>query len=132
MKNLFLILVASIACACTSSKVAAPKAESVWTVEWISGVDNINVEDLEAPSIMFLDSKYSSSTGCNRLNGSLEINGNAIKFGDGPMTKVACNDNNRERMFMEALFGVDTYSINGDKMELLSNGKTVMKLVLNK
>ncbi len=132
MKKIFLAtMVTALLSACCSSRSAQSARRSIvgeWTVEWIEGFENVAVEGEGTPAVTFESDKYYSYTGCNRLSGSLQLDGQNIKFGDGPMTKMACNDRGREQKFMEAIFAADNFVFDGDALLLRSGQKTVMRL----
>jgi heat shock protein HslJ len=75
--------------------------------------------------------RFSGSGGCNRLLGSLQLEGESLRFGKVAGTMMACPDETMEfeRRFVAALEKVRRWSI--DKHSLLlqdSSGKTLMLL----
>ena len=67
--------------------------------------------------------KVSGSTGCNRLNGSIDLTGvNFIKFSPLATTKMLCRGNNNESEFIEALSQANTWNIINNQL-LLNNGR---------
>ncbi len=67
--------------------------------------------------------KVSGSTGCNRLNGSIDLTGvNFIKFSPLATTKMLCPANSKENEFIEALSQSNNWNIINNQL-LLNNGK---------
>ena len=75
------------------------------------------------------EDRYSGSTGCNRINGAFEMNGNALHFKAGAMTMMACPDPfmKQEQAFTAALQSVTAYRLNDSTLELLAGEKVVSK-----
>ena len=65
--------------------------------------------------------RVAGSDGCNRMTGSLELDGDRLRFGRMASTQMACVDNNDQqtRFFSEALKHVERYRIRGSHLELL-------------
>lgn len=72
------------------------------------------------------DKRIAGSTGCNRLVGGYELNGDSLRFTPAGMTLMACPSAlmKQEQRFTSALKAVTGYRIEGRKLELL-NGDTV-------
>ena len=67
--------------------------------------------------------RVGGSDGCNRLIGSYELTGDAIKFGALAGTQMACpNTADTERGLRKALSGASRWSIAGDRLELFDTG----------
>ncbi|HYS17927.1 MAG TPA: META domain-containing protein, partial [Candidatus Binatia bacterium] len=67
--------------------------------------------------------RVGGSDGCNRLIGSYELTGDAIKFGALAGTQMACpNTADTERGLRKALSGASRWSIAGDRLELFDAG----------
>jgi putative lipoprotein len=67
--------------------------------------------------------RVGGSDGCNRLIGSYELTGDAIKFGALAGTQMACqNTADTERGLHKALSGATRWSIVGDRLELFDAG----------
>ncbi len=133
MKSLkILAVVALTMAACASTKSAQIAPSSRWTPVWLADFDGEMPSERREAFLQFDDalSSYSSSVGCNTINGSLTASTNGtIAFGQGPMTKMACRDGGLERLFVQTLLAVDAYAIGGDTLVLQSGGKAKIKLV---
>ena len=102
-----------------------------WLVKEISG-EKVNVEKMKLV-IDVEEGKIHGNTGCNVLNGSLEINmesANSISFQAISKTLMLCSDENYETQLLVALEeAMKAKPLKGDKVELLdSQGKTVLLL----
>ena len=102
-----------------------------WTVKEISG-EPVNVPKMKLV-IDVEEGKLHGNTGCNVLNGTLEINmesANSISFQSIGKTKMACPDDNYEMQLLVALEeAMRAKPLKGDKVELLdSQGKPVLLL----
>lgn len=75
----------------------------------------------EAHLILANDSlAVAGSGGCNRLNGSFELDDNRLRFGRMATTMMACPDGmEQERHFLDTLGQVEGYRIRGSHLELL-------------
>ncbi len=99
-----------------------------WNLIELNG-QQITTGNEKAPHLLFSPgqvNKVSGSTGCNRLNGSMELTGvNFIKFSPLATTRMACPGNTTEAPFIEALGQVNNWSIVNNQL-LLSNGKILL------
>jgi len=65
------------------------------------------------------DRQVGGFSGCNRLAGSYELNGNTLTFGKMAATQMACVQGmDTEKSFFEALTQVKTWKIMGEHLEL--------------
>jgi putative lipoprotein len=80
------------------------------------------------------EERYSGSTGCNRINGAFELDGNTLHFKAGAMTMMACPDPlmKQEQAFKAALQPVTAYRISGTTLELLAADKVVARFKAQK
>jgi putative lipoprotein len=75
------------------------------------------------------ENRYSGSTGCNRMTGGFQLDGDSLHFEPGAMTMMACPDPlmKQEQAFIAALHAVTTYKINGKRLELLAGEQIVAR-----
>ena len=76
--------------------------------------------------------RVSGSTGCNRIMGSYELNGDKLHFGPLGMTMMACAQElmKQEQTFVKALADVATWKIDGTQLDLLdAKGEVVARFV---
>ena len=78
-------------------------------------------------SIAFKDGQYSGHGGCNGVGGNYTLNDNMLSFAAGFSTMMACPELNLEHKYMKALEQVDSYKIEGDVLDLLSQGHSVLR-----
>lgn len=65
--------------------------------------------------------RVAGSDGCNRVTGSLELDGDRLRFGHMASTQMSCVDNtDQHTRFREALRHVERYRIRGSHLELLN------------
>lgn len=75
------------------------------------------------------DKRYTGSGGCNRINGSYEIDKrNKISFGDAAATRMTCPDISFENTFLSTLKEVNSYEMHDKTMVLKKGNEIVMKL----
>jgi heat shock protein HslJ len=102
----------------SSSKVTNPLINDIWVLEFIKGVDyNPKTEGVQRPTIEIhlKDNKVVGNTGCNDMNGKVDIEEDQITFSDMATTKKFCPES-IEQEFLIALGMVNNYKI--EKMEL--------------
>lgn len=99
-----------------------------WEVTELQG-QTLAVTSGNQPYLLFYPGqvgRVSGSTGCNKLNGSFELTGvNFINFSSPVTTKMACNGDNVEAKFLEALAKANNWSITGDQL-LINSGKLLL------
>jgi len=118
--NLFLVplILFSFTFCSSSSKVTNPLINDIWVLEFIKGVDyNPKTEGVQRPTIEIhlKDNKVVGNTGCNDMNGTVDVEDDQITFSDIATTKKFCMES-IEQEFLIALGMVNNYKI--EKMEL--------------
>jgi len=70
------------------------------------------------------DGQVSGNSGCNTYNGGYSVDGNKIAIGPLMSTRMACDEAlmTQEAQFLAALDGAETWSVQGDKLELRGMG----------
>ena len=132
--NQILMLIVSIFfLSCSSgSKVANPLINDIWILDFIEGVDyNPTPDSKNRPMIEIhsKDNKVTGNTGCNSLNGKVNINGNEIFFSDIITTEKFC-EGSVESEFLVKLGMVNNYDI--EKLKLNLYRDTEILLVFQK
>jgi heat shock protein HslJ len=76
------------------------------------------------------DSRVAGSGGCNRLMGSFELDGEALRFGPVATTMMHCGDEVMvlERAFLDALEATRAYGVVGSTLELLDGERVLARL----
>ena len=73
--------------------------------------------------------KFTGHTGCNRMFGSVDVQGRRIDFLNVGSTKMACLDprtRRTETAFVKALENADRFRVRGNVLELLDRSRVVM------
>lgn len=88
------------------------------------------VSNPQNPAFILLDpdySQYSASSGCNRLSGKFQLDGDSLQFLGGASTMMACPEDlmKQEKEFNEALTATGSYKIQGNVLELYELKKVV-------
>ncbi|PYT01604.1 MAG: hypothetical protein DMF63_01795 [Acidobacteria bacterium] len=76
--------------------------------------------------------RFSGNAGCNRMFGSVEIEGRQIAFSNAATTRMACLDWNaqsNEKSLLDALKSVESFRQRGDTLELMNKRRVLIKLV---
>ncbi|MEJ7684962.1 MAG: META domain-containing protein [Segetibacter sp.] len=69
---------------------------------------------------------FTGTTGCNSMSGSFNFNNKDIQFGRNIVTsKMSCNEYN-ETNFLSALKKADSYTLNGNTLELKQGGTLLL------
>lgn len=99
------------------------RLHDIWVLEELNG-KIISKEDFskEFPMMEIYAStnKFSGFAGCNRMNGSLFFEKEKLRFINIAITKMMCNNANKESEFLTALQSTTTYFI-GENRLILSN-----------
>ena len=77
------------------------------------------------------EGRIDDCTGCNRLTGTYQLDGKALKFSPLAMTKMACPPplDAQERAFIQAINATASVRESGNILELLdAGGKVQMRL----
>lgn len=86
----------------------------------------------QTPNITFdpVAKRVTGFAGCNRFFGSYRQTGAQLKIENIGATRMACAGNlmDEENEILKALEQVDRFRIAGDEMELLADGRSVMRL----
>lgn len=87
----------------------------------------------QKPTITFNSTtgKVNGQSGCNNFNGTFNLDGNKISFGENmALTRKMCPDMAGESTFMETLKKVNTYAVSeqGKTLNLIMGDMAVMRL----
>ena len=108
-----------------------PLFGTTWTLTALGGHAPVSTT-ANNPAQLVLDgsqNRYSGSSGCNRLTGTIELKGDSLNFGAGASTMMACPEPlmKQEQAFTKMLQSVTGYRISGKTLELLAGNKMVAK-----
>jgi heat shock protein HslJ len=121
-------------CASSSDSTPAPAfplAGPSWQLVELDGKPVPATEGLQRPTLQ-LDAtsvRASGTAGVNRYTASYELNGLALRFGTAAGTKMAGRPEAMalENAYFKALATVSSWNIVGNKLELKSADKTVLR-----
>lgn len=143
MKNflVFIIICGSLLSACKTTKTATTttdttsatpeKLQGTWELNYIT-TSRVPFKDLypdKKPSITFnvAEGKINGNTGCNTFLGSLNVNANNLDFTDPlALSRMACPGAG-ETVFLDTLKAINSYSIDGKTLRLMTNGSETMR-----
>lgn len=124
----------AVATSASSPVEHRPLRGTYWKVVALNGAKVAVSERIQEPHLNFSASelRVSGSTGCNRLMGSFEHKGAALKFGPLAGTRMACLEPvlaSQEQQIFTHLQQVRSYRIHGDDLALLdATGQVLLKL----
>lgn len=111
-----------------------PLRGTYWKVLEVRGAKVVVSDAVQEPHLNFSSSelRVSGSSGCNRLMGSFEHKGTALKLGPLAGTRMACLEPalaSQEQQIFTQLQQVRSHRIEGDDLSLLdANGRVLLKL----
>lgn len=116
-----------------SAGAVVAQAERFGTRQWkLSYLDGVNVHS-SSRAYMELDAgenRMTGHTGCNRMFGTVDIQGRRIDISAIGTTKMACNDPRVRRIetaLVKALENADRYRIRGNEAELYDRNRLVAR-----
>jgi len=126
---LFIVFISILIASCSSGNGSAdPLLHDIWVVQSINGAAYSRVEgkDLHPTLEIYLSEKrFLGNTGCNNMNGSMNVEGDKISFSDITTTKMFCVDVD-ETSFLTALSKADKYKIEKMRLYLFDDDKEVL------
>jgi heat shock protein HslJ len=123
--------------ASSSASTSKPSATTVsmidthWNLATLAG-DAIRLpEGVENPYINLLEGdRISGFGGCNKLMGTVKMDGSSISFPGLGSSKMFCEKTQAlENSFMTALRATNSFKLDGDKLTLLDKSKELATLV---
>ncbi len=110
---------------------AIPLLGTTWQLLELRGQPAVPPAAMNIAELMFdgAQNRYSGSTGCNRISGAFELDGDSLHLKAGAMTMMACAEPlmKQEQNFASTLPSVDSYEIKGQVLELLAAAKVVAR-----
>jgi heat shock protein HslJ len=117
---------------CTSSRDnAGSSLYSKWILKTMDEKTIVDENTGGSPLYLSFNEKEKSvggSTGCNILDGKIDVTSSEITFSAMAMTKMNCNDAKYEQNFVGYLFHAEPlkYKIGNDLLTLTKDGKVIM------
>lgn len=102
-----------------------------WNLSTVAGEAIRLPEGTENPYLSVAeDNRLTGFGGCNKLMGSVKLDGNAISFPGVGSTKMFCKETQAvETSFLTALRATNSFTLEGDKLTLLDRSKELAVLV---
>ena len=128
---LFLLIASILIFKCSTIETEKSQAyllHDIWALSSIKGekiVLDESVKNLPKLEIFVQDKIVRGNTGCNTINGMIDINNNKISFYDITTTEMAC-PGDLEQRFLSALQKVDNYKIEKLKLYLYEDDKELL------
>lgn len=126
-------MISSLVFSCSTKeteKIDVTRLHDIWALEAIEGEKVIiddTVRNLPVLEIYVEDERVHGNTGCNVLNGSVEIGEDKISFSKIITTEMAC-PGNLEQRFLSALQKVDNYKIEKLRLFLYDDNEELLTL----
>lgn len=120
-----------------SRSVADVNITGQWYIENIVFDDSTYVRPAEevpgaAQYIVFTDSTYSIMTNCNAISGTVAINDDSIRLGDGMMTEMACDNMVTEDALRKILPEIAAVDVENDSIVRLNCDPAPWYMILRK
>lgn len=115
-------------CATTKKSMEETKQElfAEWTITEVKGEKAVG-ED--TPTLGLEEGRVYGSTGCNRYQGSMTLDGDRITFSQVAATRRYCHNALSESAILETMGNTYTYRLRKDELSLFdAQGNCVMKL----
>ena len=132
MKNtifLLIVFISILTASCSSGNGSADLLlHDIWVVESINGAKYSRAEgqDLHPTVEIYLaEKRFLGNTGCNNMNGSMNVEGDKISFSDITTTKMFCVDVD-ETSFITSLRKANKYKIEKMRLYLYDDDKEVL------
>jgi len=132
MKNaifLSIIFFSTLTVSCSSGNDSTDlRIHDIWVLESIEGVTYSRTEGQQQHptlEIYLAEERFSGNTGCNNMNGSVNVRGEKISFSDIVTTKMFCADVD-ETSFLTALGKANNYKIEKMRLYLFDDKKELL------
>lgn len=115
---------------CAEPVPTASLTNTYWRIDTLLGEPLIAVDNRREPHLVLVDvdgaMRFRATVGCNQMIGGYEANGDRLSFGRVASTMMACPPplDVMERRLGEALSMTWRFVLEGDRLELLSEGGT--------
>lgn len=120
----------------TTTTDSTSKLNGTWELNYVTG-PRIAFDGLypnKKPTITFdtKENRVSGNNSCNSFTGKLNVDGYSINFRDGlATTKMMCQDNQGEQVFMTTLQKITSYDVtdDGKTLNFISGDIAMMRFV---
>lgn len=83
---------------------------------------------MKTPELEFNGQRVTGNTGCNRISGSFDVDGEGFKFGNLATTKMGCPGYD-ENVYLDALNMTNRFRLNADQLSLFKDSTLLMTFV---
>ena len=136
MKYVLMVCIAtSLLAACSSSRNSAAELENLngyWVLTVFPQATKTLAEIfvMKTPDLQLdvPNRRVSGSTGCNRMTGPFEIDGQKFQFGNLATTKMGCPGYD-ESVYLEAIGKVNRFRLSNDQLSLYLDSTLLMTFV---
>lgn len=100
----------------------------IWKLQTINGksVDLNYMQTIPTLEFNFAENRINGTTGCNNYNAPFNLSKNVLDVKPFVMTRMACNDMDKETEFVNTLNGQIDIDIEGTSLVLRKDKKTIM------
>ena len=101
-----------------------------WKLVEVDGM-NVGTSSKAYLELNLAQSRFTGSTGCNRMFGSVDVQGRRLDFSNIGTTRMACIEPRASRVetaFVKALENADRFRERGNSLELYDRNRLMMKL----
>lgn len=107
---------------CGQPLATSPLRNTYWKLTRLNGAPATVADRQREPHLVLheKDARVAGSSGCNRVMGSFELDGDALRFGPLAGTRMACPGDGmaQERAFLDTLGRVAHWQVRGSHLEL--------------
>lgn len=133
ISSLFFFLSSAFLISCSTKEaenIDIKRLHDIWALESIEGrkiIIDETIKNLPVLEIYVEDKRVHGNTGCNVLNGSIEIDEDKISFSKIITTEMAC-PGDLEQKFLSALQKVNRYKIEKLRLFLFQESEVLLTL----
>jgi heat shock protein HslJ/uncharacterized membrane protein len=115
------------------SYITDPRLHDIWVLEKLNG-EKVSLTNFmkELPNLEINSStnQFMGFAGCNRMNGTIFFEKGLLRFANTITTRMACGENNKENVFLNALQSTTTYKV--ENLRLTLTNPSGVELVFKK
>jgi len=130
MKTLGLLVLMAAASAVASFAQADRLGTRQWKLVEVDGM-NVGTSSKAYLELNLAQTRFTGSTGCNRMFGSVDVQGRRLDFSNIGTTRMACIEPRASRVetaFVKALENADRFRERGNSLELYDRNRLMMRL----
>lgn len=105
------------------------RLHDIWVLEKLNGknIDKASFKnDLPLMEINTITNTLTGFAGCNSMNGKLFYEKGLLRFTDIATSRMMCNSNNQENVFLKALLSATTYKIENNRLWLSNSSEELL------